>query len=162
MNAGTYTRSSSNTFTEARAKYVLGKIFDDFNGILFRGFKNQDDEKTIKWRDDVQFILENNALEHFELHFKTATQTWALRYEVDQYGGIYRDDNSGGIDFFNIPDSAYISIIVKHDNSNETVNEYLRRRGWVSGGNFIAASAINDRSYSKNGFGVNRKKFGDF
>jgi len=162
MYTGTITKSQSDTFTEARARYVLGKIFDDFNGIIFRRFTTISTETLRDWRDDVAFIMENNALLHFEIQFKHGSQEWALRYEVDKFGGISRDDDSGGSDFYNIPAGASVNIVVKRDNSNETVSRYLNRRGWSSGGTFIAADGTGDRAYSKDGFGVNRKKKGDF
>lgn len=162
MYTSTYTKSQSDTFTEARARYVLGKIFDDFNGIIFRGFTTISSERIKGWRDDVAFVMENNALYHFEIQFKYGYEEWALRYEVDKYGGVSRDDKSGGSDFYNIPDRANLSIVVQRDSSNETVSQYLKRTGWDSGGTFIAADGTGDRVYSKDGFGVNRKKKGDF
>jgi len=162
MHTGTLTKSQSNTFTEARARYVLGKIFDDFNGIIFRRFTTISAETLRNWRDDVAFIMENNAMYHFEIQFKLGVQEWALRYEVDKFGGVSRDDDSGGSDFYNIPAGASVNIVVERDNSNETVSRYLIRRGWSSGGNFIAADGMCDRAYSKEGFGVNRTKKGDF
>jgi len=161
MNTGTYTSSRTDTFTEASARYVLGKIFDDFNGVIFRGFST--DSETIRdWRDDVAFVMMHDALYHFELQFKYNSQKWAVRYEVDKYGGISRDDDSGGVDFYSIPSGATVHIVMKNDKSNETVNNYLARRGWTSGGGFIAVDGVGDKAYSRNGYGVNRKMYGDF
>lgn len=162
MSTTTITKTQSDTFTESRAKYVLGKIFDDFNGIIFRGFTSTSSDSIKVWRDDIAFIMEQNALHHFEIQFSYGSDSWTLRYEVDKFGGIARDDDSGGSDFYNIPINAELNIVVRRDNSNDTVSNYLKRRGWVSGGNFVAEDSSGDRTYSKDGFGVNRKKLGDF
>ncbi len=162
MYTGTLSKSQSDTFTEARARYVLGKIFDVFNGIIFRGFKTVSKSEIIGWRDDIQFIMERDSLYHFEIQFNSNGNKWVVRYEVDKYGNISRDDDSGGIDFYNVPASAKIHIVVSKDNGDQEVTDYLAKRGWGSGGEFIAANADTNRSYSKDGYGVNQKLLGDF
>ena len=162
MYTGTFTASATDTFTESRARYVLGKIFDDFNGIIFRGFTTVKPASLKEWRDDIQYIMEQNALYHFEIQFQYGLHSWAVRSEVNKYGGITRDDSSGGLDFYNIPAGASLNIVVNRDTADEAVSNYLARRGWTSGGAFIAEGGNSDRAYSKDGFGVNRKKLGDF
>lgn len=158
----TFTLSRTDTFTESRARYVMGKIFDDFNSILFRGFTKNTTEQLKGWRDDVHFIMEQNALHHFELQFSYGSQEWIVRYDVDKSGGISRDDDSGGIDFYCIPTASVINIVVRRDPKNSKVTEYLEGRGWTTGGNFKGETGISDRAYSKEGFGVNRKLVGNF
>jgi hypothetical protein len=161
MSIQTYTSTRTDTFTEASARYVLGKIFDDFNGIMFRGFKTE--SETIKnWRDDAAFVMMHKDLNHFELQFTVGSKKWAIRYEIDSSGYISRDEESGGIDFYCIPATAHVGIVMNRKKNNATVNEYLKKRGWTSGGDFIAEDGISDRSYSRNGFGVNRKLQGEF
>lgn len=156
MSTGTISKSISDSFTEARARYVLGKIFDEFNSIIFRGFTTISTDNLRQWRDDVQFVMERNALIHFEIQFRLGEQTWAVRYEVSGRL-VSRDDESGGLDFYNIPANASLSMVVKRDPDNEEVNDYVKRRGWGTNGVCIAESSSSDRSFSKDGFGVNRK-----
>lgn len=161
MSTLTYTSTQTDTFTEASARYVLGKIFDDFNGIMFRGFKTE--SETIRsWRDDVAFVMMHKDLNYFELQFADGSKKWAIRYEVDSSGYISRDEESGGIDFYCIPATAQVGIVINRKKKSATVDEYLNKRGWTSGGVFIAAHGISDRTYSRNGFGVNRKLHGEF
>ncbi len=157
----TMTRSLTDTFTEARARYIMGKIFDDFNSVIFRGFTTS--ATTLRgWRDDVQFVMERDALHNFELQFTNGSDRWVLRYEVSKNGSITRDDNSGGLDLYSIPSGARVNIVVEHDHTNTGVNQYLEARGWGTGGVFIAEDAYSDRAFSKEGFGVNRKLLGQF
>src|SRR5260221_6172313 len=145
----TFTRSATDSFTESRARYVLGKICDDFNGIFFRGFTRISADDLKKWRDDIQYVMERNALEYFELQFTYEDQEWIVRYEVRKNGEIVRDDESGGLDFYNIPAAATFNIVLRRDTTNQDVTDYLSRRGWESGGRFQGDSGNHDRSYSK-------------
>jgi hypothetical protein len=158
----TYSLSQSSTYTEGRARYVMGKLFDDFNNILFRGFENNSTEQIKGWRNDVQYVMENDALCHFELQFASANRTWTVRYDVDKSGGISRDDDSGSIDFYSIPSSAKANIVLDYDRKNKDVTAYLESRGWKDGGAFNGENGNLDRAYSKEGFGVNRKLTGTF
>lgn len=158
----TATRSTTDTFTEARARYVMGKIFDDFNGLLFREFVHPPAARLKAWRDDVQYVMERDALYSFELQFQYGSQNWVARYEVDKYGGISRDDDSGGLDFYSIPSGATVSIVLDYDTRKNLITDYLALRGWGNNGQFKGESGTIDRSFSKEGFGVNRKLTGGF
>lgn len=160
MSTTTSTKTTTDAFTEARARYVLGKIFDEFNNIMFRGFTSISATTLKQWRDDIQYVMERNALIHFEIQFRTIEKKWAVRYEVVA-GSLSRDDDSGGVDFYNIPSNASLSMVVNWNRNNQDVAAYVKRRGWGTNGVCIADSATNDRSYSKDGFGVNRKILGD-
>jgi hypothetical protein len=127
---------------------------------MFRGFTSISSNNLKEWRDDIQFVMEKNALTCFEIQFRLLGKEWAVRYEVVS-GTISRDDESGGLDFYNIPANASLSLVVTRDTTNKDVNDYVERRGWGSDGKFIAEGANNDKSYSKDGFGVNRKILGD-
>lgn len=156
------TQSQSDTFTEARARYVMGKIFDDFNGVLFRGFSSPSAETIKSWRNDVQFVMEKDALYSFELQFYHSGKSWVLRYEVDKYGSIARDDDSGGLDFYNIAQGATVRIVLDYNRAKTVVTEYLYNKGWGSDGKFTGQNGTSDKSFSKDGFGVNRKLTGGF
>ena len=160
MNTTTQAKSISDAFTEARARYVLGKIFDTFNNIIFRGFTTITTDNLKQWRDDIQFIMEKNALVAFEIQFRTTEKKWVVRYEVVS-GTVSRDDESGGIDFYNIPADASLSCVIERDHNNEEVNNYVERRNFGKNGEFIAESAAIYKSHSKDGFGVNLKILGD-
>lgn len=162
MYTETFSSSRTDSFSNSRAKYVLGKVYDDFNGIIFRGFINVNDDNVISWRDDIAFVVSKDAMYHFELQFKYDGEEWVVSYEVDKYGGITRDDDSGGLDFYSIPSGASFGVVISYDTSNEEVNEYLKNKGWGTGGKFQAAGSSTSRSYSKDGFGMNRKLKGNW
>lgn len=161
MSTTTITKSQTDTFTEARARYVLGKIFDDFNAIIYRKFNHITTDDLKEWRGVIQYIMERNALYKFELQFTKGNQEWAVGYEVDKQGNIARDDDSGGIDFYSIPADASLSILVRRDRSNEEITKYLEKLGWGTGGTFLTEESDTHKSFSKDGFGVNIKVKGD-
>lgn len=161
MGTGTTTSSYTDTFSESNAKYVLGKIYDDFNGVIFRGFTSRTKDKLKAWRDDVAYVMMKNALKSFEIQFSYNFRNWAVCYTVNSKGEIVRDDDSGGLDFHSIHEDASINIVMYRDENNSEVTEYLRNQGWFGGGSYLTENSSVGKAYSKEGFGVTRKTLGD-
>ena len=40
--SGTYTLSSTNTYTEARARYVMGKVYEDITSLMLTDLVTQE------------------------------------------------------------------------------------------------------------------------
>lgn len=158
--SGTYTNSQTNTYTEARARYVLGKMKDDFYNVAYRGFTTITGEKILDWWEDVSFVVYEKALIKCELQFKWTGGEAAIVYEVVADGSIHVDADSASHNFHQIPADADVGILIKRDRNNETVSAYLQRRGWVSGGNFIVSDGGTTSGYSKDGYGFNTKSVG--
>lgn len=161
--SNSYTNSNSTTYTEARAKYVMGKIFDDFHAIGYRGFEffKENPGKLTDWKEDLDFILSHNALRKFQLQFHApGGRAWAIEYVVHTDSSIQRDSDSGGVDFWEIPIDANINILVDRDPDNQEVSDYLAERGWGTGGFFIGGPVSDGGAYSQEGFGVTKGRRG--
>ncbi|MEL6699691.1 MAG: hypothetical protein AAFP89_25865 [Bacteroidota bacterium] len=158
-----YTSSSSESFTEARAKYVMGKVYDDFHHMLYRGFSSLKAGTLEKWWNDLSFIISRNALEKFEIQFKSEEgEAWAVTYHVVADGSIHVDSASGGINYYRVPHDVSISIVLTHDPNDDTVEEYLSEKGWNSGATYLSLDESSHGAYSKNGFGFGRNTKGDW
>jgi Bacterial HORMA domain family 1 len=154
------TRTTTNTYTEPRARYVTDKAFEDIIGIETRGLISSREGEL--WREDILFFLEMEALVYFELQFTKPNGVKAgLKYIVVSDGSIYCDDESGGDDFWTLPKSTQANIFVKRKTAKneEAVKAYLIKRGYISG-NAIGGVDTHQRDYSKNGFGFQKNKTG--
>jgi hypothetical protein len=155
------TRTTTNTYTEPRAKYVTDKAFEDIIGIETRGLISSRQGEL--WRQDILFFLEMEALDFFELQFTkpNSVKKAGLKYIVVSDGGIYCDDESGGDDFWIFSKETKVNILVSRKMSkNETaVKDYLTKRGYTSG-NSIEGAGTHQRDYSKNGFGFQKNRTG--
>jgi hypothetical protein len=141
----------------------MGKIFDDFHSISFRGFYFIENNPSWlqKMKEDIFFVMTEKALEKFQIQFHDTNQnSWAVEYEVKSDGSIFQDSESGGIDYWEIPANASINIIMDRDVENKKVTDYLNLRGWGTGGQFVEGDFIDDGAYSKNGFGTTKGRRG--
>lgn len=157
--------SQSNTFTETRAKYVLGKIYDDFCAVEMRGFHQfgRNSSKLQEWKEDLFFIMKHEDLNYFQLQFSYGTplKNVALQYTIQANGEIHSDNDSGGINYFVFPANTKISIVVKRYGNSE-VAEYLKSRGWGTNGKFVTGASESAGAYSKEGYGTKREKYGEW
>ena len=159
---GTYTRTDTNTYTQARAKYVTDKAFEDIIGIETRGLISSRTGEL--WRQDILFFLEMEALEFFEIQFtKPNGDKAGLRYNVILNGTIYCDDDSGGDDFWGLSkDTKVVFYVERKTSKNEdAVKDYLKKRGYTSGSH-IDDVGTHLRDYSKSGFGFKKNKTGQW
>lgn len=158
--SGTFTNSNTSTFTEARARYVLGKMKDDFIKVAYRGFSTITEARLMKWWDDIAFVANQKALIKCELQFTWDGKSAAVIYEIIADGSIHVDAESATVNFYLIPAHATVGIVIRRDHSNATVSKYLEDNGWTATGNFVEGTSINAGGYSRDGFGVNIKTIG--
>jgi len=161
--SGTYTNTRTNTYTESRARYVLGKMRDDFIALKAREFPGLSTASIDKWWRDISYVMYAKALKKVELQFRLPEgKEWAITYSIVSDGNIYRDDKSGRNDFWNLPDGIQVSIVISRDHENINVSEYLEKQGWTSGGTYVQGNESDHGGYSKNEFGVNITRTGDW
>ncbi|MEO0041704.1 MAG: hypothetical protein RL329_1152 [Bacteroidota bacterium] len=156
----TYTNSVTNTYTESRAIYITNKAFEDILGIEIRGFITS--ERAQRWRSDILYLLNKNALTFFEIQFTLPNGTRnGLRYVLKADGSIYGDDESGGDDFWNLPNGTSANILVSWKSSiyNKIIQNELAKRGYQTG-HALSAAATQEREYSKDGYGFQKNKIG--
>ncbi|AEA42424.1 hypothetical protein [Fluviicola taffensis] len=160
-----YSSSVSSTYTESRAKYVMGKIYDDFCAIDLRGFDQfeANPNQLKEWKEDLFYIMTKQDLDYFQLKFSHGIprKTVALEYKVKSDGTIHSDNDSGKINYRQFPANTTVSIVVRRY-GNKEVGEYLESKGWGNNGIFVDGSTSNAGSYSKDGYGVNRNKIGQW
>lgn len=160
--SNTYTRSVTDTYTEARARYVMGKAYDDILNLVWRGLITRDYADSI--RRDILYLLSKKVLKSFELQFTTATgrEIGGIHYEVKSDSTISMDNDSGGIDFWGLDDGTEVSLFIVKDNTSphiEEVNRQLQAWGWGTG-NALTGSKEYSKSYSKDGFGLKQSIIG--
>lgn len=158
----TYTNSRSNTYTETNARYVMGKITDDFFAISNRGFNNVNDDWLKSIKEDIYFVMCSEALEMFQFQFYKGTKRWAIEYTISADGSVHSNDPSGGINYYEIPKDAKVSVVLKRDPNNKSVSNYLEKRGWGNKGEFITDDLVDDGAYSKNGFAAKKGRRGSW
>ncbi len=151
----------TDTYTETRAKYVLKKIYDDFIAISTRGFDQFKNSPNFlkELKEDLLFIMTNEDLKLFQLQFINGAEERAVEYEIKSDGTIYTDNDSGGVNYWDLPDSVEIRIVIKRKGS-AYVWEELQKRGWVSGATLIEGSATSIGAYSNGGYGATKKLIG--
>ncbi|OJJ19946.1 hypothetical protein BKI52_15830 [marine bacterium AO1-C] len=163
MSTYTNTYSQSNTYTEARARYIMGKVYEDTLGMWNAGLITR--ALCDGWRDDLLYLLDQQVLIKFEFQFKkpNLAEKVGLRYTVVSDGSIYSDDHSGGHDFFGLPSGTNASLVVtlnSEASSYEEANKELERRGWGNNGKSLTGNATSHGTYSKGGYGTNIENFG--
>lgn len=162
----TYTQSysSSSTFTESRARFVMDKFLDDILGLHGRGFITQ--EKALKWYRDVLYVLSKESADYFEVQFSSsANSECGLRYQISDDGYIYEDSESGGIDFYSLPNNIQASLFLSLRTNSKKYDEVLtelKERGWGTNGKSLEGNSVRDRAYSKSGYGLVRNKVGNW
>lgn len=157
------TNSGTNTFSEAKARDIMGKINDDFNTIASRGFEylQQHPGWLDKHREDILYILLHQDLNTFQIQFKYNGGEKAVEYTVKNDYTIHSNRESGGINYFQIPRDAEVIIVIRRHNNPEVWKE-LQRRGWVTGARMIEGTETNKGAYSKDGFGAEIKLIGSW
>lgn len=158
----THTNSGSDSYTEARARYVMGKVYDQFHALILRQFDKISASELEGYRDDLLYLMHQKALISFELQFFGPNNAkWGLHYKLIE-SGLSIDDRSGGNDFWEIPQNAGFNLVLRYDHTNQKAKEYLDQHGWNDGASFIEGDPSNDGSYSKDGYGFNFGKKGDW
>jgi len=162
----TYTKSysSTSTYTKSRARTVMNKALDDIFGLCVRDFITKD--KALQWYDDLLYVLSKEAANFFEIQFKSSSiKHCGIRYEVSDNGYIYENSESGGIDYYSLPQNTKVSLFLSLRPNSPKYNEVLLEldnRGWGTNGKALESSMIRERAYSKDGYGLVRNKVGNW
>lgn len=154
------TNSETNSFTEAKARDIMGKINDDLNTIALRGFDNLNKERWDNVREDLWFILRNQDLRRLEIQFRHSGGENAVEYVIKSDYTIYDNRESGGINYHNIPKDAEITIAVWR-NDNPEVWKKLQKN-WTLGATEVKGITTDKGAYSKDGFGAEIKLKGSW
>ena len=158
----TTTRTETNTHTESRASYVSDKVAADIFGLTSRGILSK--SSAIEWMDIVDLCLKKNGLEKFQLKItRPDGEVAGVSYIADSTGAISFDKSSGGLDWYEFEKDSKASIVIRRNSKGQKdteINELLDKHGWTTGASFLGGDESQDKSYSKDGFGVNRSKVG--
>ncbi|QSQ23211.1 hypothetical protein JY651_50440 [Pyxidicoccus parkwayensis] len=159
----TFSHTRTSTFTEARVREVMKSVFDELVGAANLGFISL--ESAHQWRDDLTYMLFQQVLEYFELQFRKPDGTRVgFRYEVSDDGSLLEASRSGGQRLYMLPDGTRGSILVsfREGHLDPEMDAELTRRGWGSGGSSLQGEGTRDRAYSDQGYGLIRKRMGDW
>ncbi len=160
----TQTRSATSTMTAARVRNVMIEIAADFAGLV--AAKLLTHAQLASWRDDLVYIMENEASQKFQVQLTSPGQAMrAIEYKIAADGSIRSSQTAGGLDFYSLPAGTTATLFVSLDDcapNARAVREGLGRRGWGMNGVPVTGSATSDRSYSSEGYGVRRSLIGEF
>lgn len=156
MSSYATTVSETCTYTEVRARYVLGKVYDRLIALAMRGLLSI--ETAQRHIDDLLYLLAENATDRFEIQcLLPSGQSRGWRYEVDDTGGLVTDDPSGGMDAYSLPASTAIGLVVslREDCGNrDAIFRELVRRGWGDNGRLHEGRGVREHTYSRGGYGL--------
>lgn len=162
MESSTYSSSYSSSWSEARARAVMDKVLDDLLGMALRGLVTK--AQAVKWTEELLYALDCQAAEAFEFKFQLPCgKEKAIRFQVSDDGSLTNDSESGGIDYYDLPEGTATNLVLKpraDARKLDTLLDYLSRRGWGTNGVMLTGSGILDKAYSKQGFGLVRTKVG--
>lgn len=152
---GTYTRSVSDTYTEARARYVMGKVYDHLVSLYMRGLMTK--AEADRMRSDILYLMDRRAVTYFQLQFKAPGYAdRGIHYEVRADSTISMDDESGGLNFWSLSSNTAVSLVVQLNYSSPhiaEVNRQLEEWGWGSA-SALSGTYQASKSFSKDGYGL--------
>jgi hypothetical protein len=152
---GTYTRSVSDTYTEARARYVMGKVYDHLVSLYLRGIITK--AEADRMRGNILYLMDRRAITYFQLQFKAlGYPDRGLHYEVRADSTIAMDYESGGINFWSLSSDTSVHLLVKLNRSSPHIAEVdrqLEEWGWGTG-SALDGTYQESKSFSKDGFGL--------
>jgi len=160
----TYTNSATNTYTEARARYVMGKVYEDLVGLMTTGLITK--EYADKTRKELLYLLDKKVLKSFQLQFIDAygNEKGGINYVVRADSTLAIDDQTGGIDFWGLDRNITVNLFIKKDPASPNlaeVNRQLIAWGWGSG-TALTGNAVYAKSYSSGGYGVQQSIIGSW
>ena len=160
LNNSTNTQAGTRSASDVNIREVFDKIEDDFWAIKTRNFTNIDFDWLGKVFEDIKYVALKKELEIAELQFSANSDDWIVRYEIDDNGGIQRDQDSGGVRFASVPIAAILNIVIRRKMRTQETNDYLNKRGWGGNATLKGAEGQEDRAFSSEGYGASRKLTG--
>ena len=152
--------SGTRSVTDANIRKVFNKVEDDFWAIRTRGFTSIDFDWLKSTFEDILYVAMKRELKIAELQFKTDGDRWIVRYEIDDTGSVYRDQESGGVRFRSVPDNAKMNVVIRRNKKTQETNDYLSGRGWGNNGVLHGKNGKEDRAFSSEGYSATRKLSG--
>lgn len=156
----TNTSSQTGTYTESRANYVTGKVYEDLLNMMIVGIITK--ERANKIRDHLLYFQKIKVLDFFEFQFKKSdgAKIGGLHYKLHSDGYIYTDDDSGQINFWGLPKNTNMTFFVSFDQSSSNIDkadEYTKNWGT---GNQLIGDSVYMKAYSKEEYGFKQNKIG--
>jgi Bacterial HORMA domain family 1 len=159
---GTFTKTHTSTFTDARLRAVMPEVGADFYALAGAGIITFN--LAQRWTEELMFILQHEAANGFQVQLTSPNgQRIALDYRVSSDGSVRESGQAGGIDYYGLPEGTRAVLFVDLDQqvrSFDVVRTYIRQRGWGLNGQPVQGDPVRDRAYSKDGYGVVRGKVG--
>jgi hypothetical protein len=157
----TFTASRSSSYTDARLQAVMPEVGADFYALACADLITFD--TAARWTEELTFVLRHEAALGFQIQLIYPNgQRIALDYRVSSDGSIRESSTAGGINYYALPPGTGATLFVEfNDNAPAigTVRAYTQQRGWGIG-HAVEGEAVRDRAYSKDGYGVIRRKIG--
>jgi hypothetical protein len=158
----TYTLSNTNTYTEARARYVIGKVYEDITSLMLVGLITLDRAQLI--RSQLLYLMEKQALKLFEFQFnRSGVKIGGVRYLVRADNSIVMDNDSGNINFWTLHGTGiFVVLFLDLNESSPNIQEVNKKLAeWSCGdGSALAGTEQVNNSYSKDGYGVKQSIIG--
>ncbi|AVH68379.1 MULTISPECIES: hypothetical protein [unclassified Nostoc] len=166
----TRTKSTTQTSTLTKVVYVSRKVQADFLAILDTyGYFPEDYAKRLI--NDVRVFLDEEVIDRVKFVWTQPNSDYVLEeleYIVFVAGVGLADDPSGGIRYQLELANASFHVRVTHNERWKSMSEMEKdeiredlQLKWSSAGqlNYSGGNWINDRTYSKDNYGLSRKHF---
>lgn len=158
----TWAATASSTVTEARVREVMKPVFADITGLATRGFISH--ESAAKWRDDLTWMLSDEAITSFELQLEAPGRpACGFHYAVSDDGSLQEASQSGGMQLYAFPDGTKAALVVSFKPSlPDEITAKIKARGWTAEAEYLKGEKTRDRAFSCEGFGLVRNRVGDW
>jgi hypothetical protein len=158
----TTTRTYATSWSEANVRYVMDKVYEDIRQHVSAGLLS--DKRAKKWCEDLTYLLDMQAISEFQIQYHHSDgRKGGLGYRVNDAGQLFTDDSSGGLDLYGIG-RPNVSIVITYSTGCLRLLEVeaeLCKRGWTNNGRLLTGGT-HDHTYSRNGYGLQRLRFGDW
>lgn len=146
--------------TEARVRAVMRKVSANLRAFVTAGLLTE--TQASKWTADLSYLQLVEALDYFEVQCTMHSgKSFGLRYTVRADGSILQDAKSGGLDVYGIPKDSSIGLVAQlRDDAPSWVYDELRKRRWGFNGTSLDGDESEQRSFSREGYGITRSKVG--
>lgn len=159
---GSFSATRSSTFTDARLWAVMPEVGADFYGLAGAGLIPFD--AAGRWTEELAFILQHQAAHGFQVQLRCQGRLdIALDYRVSDDGSIHQSGTAGGVDYYALPPGTRATLFVDLNFEAKKialVQAYIRQREWGTNGQAVQGEVVRDRVYSKEGYGVIRRRIG--
>ncbi|WP_255637417.1 HORMA-1 domain-containing protein [Hyalangium versicolor] len=137
-------------------------VMDDLVACVMNGFISI--ERAQKWCNDLTYLLTQQAISIFELQLTQPDGSEVgFEYRVSDDGSLFESSPSGGQRLHLLPQGTKANLWVRYrDNVEPHVHEEMRRRNWGAGGGSLGGTAVRERAYSNESYGLIRGRLGDW